>query len=62
MINSTTYTYGDYNTYGELLLDDCNVWDFEFPLTAEELEEAVNDQIAQEEAYAENQIADYYTY
>ena len=62
MFNSTTYTYGDYNTYGELLLDDCNVWDFEFPLTAEELEEAVNDQISQEEAYAENQIADYYTY
>jgi len=62
MFNSTTYTYGNYNTYGELLLDDCNVWDFEFPLTAEELEEAVNDQIAQEEAYAENQIADYYTY
>ena len=62
MINSTTYTFGDYNTYGELLLDDCNVWDFEFPLTAEELEEAVNDQISQEEAYAENQIRDYYTY
>ena len=62
MINSTTYTFGDYNTYGELLLDDCNVWDFEFPLTAEELEDAVNDQIAQEEAYAENQIRDYYTY
>ncbi len=62
MFNSTTYTYGNYNTYGELLLDDCNVWDFEFPLTAEELEEAVNDQIAQEEAYAENQIRDYYTY
>jgi len=62
MFNSTTYAYGNYNTYGELLLDDCNVWDFEFPLTAEELEEAVNDQIAQEEAYAENQIADYYTY
>lgn len=62
MFNSTTYTYGNYNTYGELLLDDCNVWDFEFPLTAEELEEAVNDQISQEEAYAENQIRDYYTY
>ena len=62
MFNSTTYAYGNYNTYGELLLDDCNVWDFEFPLTAEELEEAVNDQISQEEAYAENQIADYYTY
>ena len=62
MINSTTYTFGDYNTYGELLLDDCNVWDFEFPLTAEELEEAVNDQIGQAEAQAEAQIADYYTY
>ena len=61
MFNSTTYAYGNYNTYGELLLDDCNVWDFEFPLTAEELEEAVNDQISQEEAYAENQIRDYYT-
>jgi len=62
MFNSTTYTYGDYNTYGELLLDDCNVWDFEFPLTAEELEEAVNDQISQAEAQAEAQVADYYTY
>ena len=62
MFNFTTYAFGDYNTYGELILDDCNVWDFEFPLTAEELEEAVNDQIAQEEAYAENQIRDYYTY
>ena len=62
MINSTTYTYGDYNTYGELLLDDCNVWDFEFPLTAEELEDAVNDQIGQAEAQAEALITDYYTY
>ena len=62
MINSTTYSFGDYNTYGELLLDDCNVWDFEFPLTAEELEDAVNDQIAQAEAQAEAQVADYYTY
>ena len=62
MFNFTTYAFGDYNTYGELILDDCNVWDFEFPLTAEELEDAVNDQIAQEEAYAENQIRDYYTY
>ena len=62
MFNFTTYAFGDYNTYGELILDDCNVWDFEFPLTAEELEEAVNDQISQEEAYAENQIRDYYTY
>ena len=59
MFNSTTYTYGDYNTYGELLLDDCNVWDFEFPLTAEELEDAVNDQIAQAEAQHE---ADFHNY
>ena len=62
MINSTTYSFGDYNTYGELLLDDCNVWDFEFPLTAEELEDAVNDQIGQAEAQAEALITDYYTY
>ena len=62
MINSTTYSFGDYNTYGELLLDDCNVWDFEFPLTAEELEDAINDQIGQAEAQAEAEIADYYTY
>ena len=62
MFNFTSYAFGDYNTYGELILDDCNVWDFQFPLTAEELEDAVNDQIAQEEAYAENQIRDYYTY
>ena len=45
MFNFTTYAYGDYNTYGELLLDDCNAWDFEFPLTAEEYEDAVNEQI-----------------
>ena len=50
MINFTTYDYGNYNTYGELILDDCNVWDFEFPLTAEELEDAVNEQIGQAEA------------
>ena len=61
MINSTTYDYGNYNTYGELILDDCNVWDFEFPLTADELEDAVNEQIAQAEAHYENQIADYYS-
>ena len=62
MFNSTTYSYGNYNTYGELILDDCNVWDFEFPLTAEELEDAVNEQIAEAEAYEENKIRDYYTY
>ena len=50
------------NSYGELLLDDCNVWDFDFPLTAEEYEDAVNEQIGQAEAAMEAQIADFYTY
>ena len=59
---STTFKYGNYNTYGELCLDDVNVWDFEFPLTADELEDAVNEQIGQAEAQAEALIADYYTY
>ena len=36
-------------TYGELILDDCNVWDYDFPLTAEEYENAVNERIAMEE-------------
>ena len=49
-------------TYGELLLDDCNVWDFDFPLTADEYEDAVAEQIGQAEAQMESQIADYYTY
>ena len=62
MFNFTTYAYGDYNRYGELLLDDCNAWDFEFPLTAEEYEDAVNEQIGQAEAAMEAQIRDYYTY
>ena len=52
----------DSKFYGELLLDDCNVWDFDFPLTAEEYEDAVNEQIGQAEAQAEAQITDYYTY
>jgi len=52
----------DSNFYGELLLDDCNVWDFDFPLTAEEYEDAVAEQIGQAEAQMEAQIADYYTY
>ena len=52
----------DSKFYGELLLDDCNVWDFDFPLTADEYEDAVNEQIGQAEAQAEAQIADYYTY
>ena len=51
----------DSKFYGELLLDDCNVWDFDFPLTADEYENAVNEQIGQAEAYYENQIADYYS-
>ena len=50
------------NSYGELLLDDCNVWDFDFPLTAEEYEDAVAEQIGQAEAQAEAEIRDYYTY
>ena len=62
MFNFTTYAFGDYNTYGELLLNDSNVWDFQFPLTAEELEDAVDEQIAEAEAYEENKIRDYYTY
>ncbi len=52
----------DSKFYGELLLDDCNVWDFDFPLTAEEYEDAVNEQIGQAEAQMEAQISDYYTY
>ena len=52
----------DSKFYGELLLDDCNVWDFDFPLTAEEYEEAVNEQIGQAELQMEAQIADYYTF
>ncbi len=52
----------DSKFYGELLLDDCNVWDFDFPLTAEEYEDAVNEQIGQAELQMEAQIADYYTY
>ena len=52
----------DSNFYGELLLDDCNVWDFDFPLTAEEYEDSVAEQIGQAEAQMEAQIADYYTY
>ena len=50
------------HSYGELILDDCNVWDYDFPLTADEYEDAVNEQIGQAEAQAEAQIADYYTY
>ena len=61
MYSSYSNAY-DSNFYGELLLDDCNVWDFDFPLTAEEYEDAVAEQIGQAEAQMEAQIADYYTY
>ena len=59
MFNFTTYSFGDYNTYGELILDDCNAWDFEFPLTAEELEDAINEQISQAEAQHELDFHNY---
>ena len=61
MYNFYSNSY-DSKFYGELLLDDCNVWDFDFPLTAEEYEDAVNEQIGQAEAAMEAQIADFYTY
>ena len=61
MYNSYSNAYTS-NSYGELVLDDCNVWDFDFPLTAEEYEDAVNDQIGQAEAAMEAQRADFYTY
>ena len=61
MYNFYSNSY-DSKFYGELLLDDCNVWDFDFPLTADEYEDAVNEQIGQAEAQAEALIADYYTY
>ena len=61
MYNFYSNSY-DSKFYGELLLDDCNVWDFDFPLTAEEYEDAVNEQIGQAEAAMEAQIRDYYTY
>ena len=59
MFNFTSYAFGDYKTYGELILDDSNIWDFQFPLTAEELEDAVAEQIAQAEAQYE---ADFHNY
>ena len=61
MYNFYSNSY-DSKFYGELLLDDCNVWDFDFPLTADEYEDAVNEQIGQAEAAMEAQIRDYYTY
>ncbi len=36
--------------YGELLLDDGNVWDFDFPLTRDEYENAIYEMISVAEA------------
>tara|TARA_A100001035_G_scaffold253150_1_gene226132 strand:+ start:654 stop:839 length:186 start_codon:yes stop_codon:yes gene_type:complete len=54
--------------YGELVLDEWNVLDLfddleihMFPLSKEQYENAVNDQVAQAEAYYENQIAAHYS-
>ena len=33
------------NSYGELVLDDCNRFDFEFPLAKAEYENAVEDMV-----------------
>ena len=48
-------------TYGELILDDCNVWDYDFPLTADEYEDAVNERIAMEEAAHELAFHQYHS-
>ena len=54
--------------YGELVLDEWNVLDLfddleihMFPLSKQQYEDAVNDQVAHAEAYYENQIADHYS-
>ena len=54
--------------YGELVLDEWNVLDLfddleihMFPLSKQQYEDAVNDQVAHPEAYYENQIADHYS-
>ena len=49
------------HSYGELLLDDCNVWDYDFPLTAEEYENAVNEMISVAEAQHELDIHNYHS-
>ena len=58
----------NYFYYGELLLNEWNVLDlfddFEihmFPLSKEQYEIAVDDQVAHAEAYYEGQIADHYS-
>ena len=48
-------------TYGELILDDCNVWDFDFPLSAEEYEDAINERIAMEESAHELAFHQYHS-
>ena len=49
------------HSYGELLLDDVNVWDYDFPLTAEEYEDAINERIAMEEASHELAFHQYHS-
>ena len=51
----------NYQSYGELLLDDCNVWDYDFPLTAEEYENAVNEMISVAEAQHELDFHNYHS-
>ena len=47
--------------YGELLLDDGNVWDFDFPLTADEYENAINEMISAAEAQHELDFHNYHS-
>ena len=49
------------NSYGELQLDACNVYDFEFPLTADEYENAVNEMISVAEAQHELDFHNYHS-
>ena len=49
------------HSYGELILDDCNVWDFDFPLSAEEYEDAINERIAMEESAHELAFHQYHS-
>ena len=49
------------HSYGELILDDCNVWDYDFPLTADEYENAVNEMISVAEAQHELDFHNYHS-
>ena len=49
------------HSYGELILDDCNVWDYDFPLSAEEYEDAINERIAMEESAHELAFHQYHS-